>query len=147
MKRCVYLLSLRVHALMQGQLMAALEHKDWSASPPSEVDGMGGPSPLGLTGPLQVLGIDTDSVLYTDKTRARDHKTAKEDYFVALRALNVLHLEYLTLLQGRQYMGFRSMAEGETMSGQLRADPVGVLSWGWLLFVGVGVGVVVGACL
>ena len=35
------MLSLQVHALMGGQLMAALEGKDWSTSPPSEVDGTG----------------------------------------------------------------------------------------------------------
>ena len=35
------MLSLQVHALMGGQPTAALEGKDWSTSPPSEVDSMG----------------------------------------------------------------------------------------------------------
>ena len=44
--------------------MAALECKDWSTSPPSEADGMGRLSPLGLAGPPQVLGINMDGVLH-----------------------------------------------------------------------------------
>ena len=52
------MLSLRVHALimMQGQLTAALEGKDWSASPPSEMDDTGinsGHSVVGTTGQMQ----------------------------------------------------------------------------------------------
>ena len=63
-KRCVCMLSLQVHALMQGQLTAALEGKDWSTSLPSEADGIGGLSPSGLAGPPEVLDIDTDGVLH-----------------------------------------------------------------------------------
>ena len=47
---------------MQGQLTAALEGKDWSSSLPSEADSM--PSPSGLAGPRQVLGINMDSVVH-----------------------------------------------------------------------------------
>ena len=36
----VRMLSLQVHALMWGQLTAALEGKDWNTSPPSDVDGI-----------------------------------------------------------------------------------------------------------
>ena len=46
-----------------------------------------------------------------------DHKIAKEDYFVALRALNAWHLEHLMPSQGGWYTGFRSMVEGEMTSG------------------------------
>ena len=69
----------------------------------------------------------------------------KEDYFAALRASNVSCPEYQVPSQGGRYMGFGSMAEGETISGWLLADPVGVLLWGWSLFAGAGV--VAGACL
>ena len=41
MKMYVRMLSLRVHTLMQGQLTAALEGKDWSTSLPSNADGTG----------------------------------------------------------------------------------------------------------
>ena len=130
--------------LMRGQLTAALEGKDWSASPPSEANGARGPSPSQGLRKSRASTRTASSTLRQDSSspaRANtDHKTAKEDYFAALGASNASRPEHLAPSQGGRYTGFGSTAEGEVTSGPLPADPVGALSRGWSLFAGAVAG-------
>ena len=84
-------------------------------------------------GPLQVPGINMHGVLHAVARLKLACAGPQDSQGGLLCGLNVSCPEHLMPSQGRQYTGFGSMVEGETTLGQLPADPVGVLSWGWSL--------------